>query len=105
MRIINSIRDLLPVEVASVETEDEDAGPLAEAVHSIALNSHIYLHEIAGILCSLLYREPQEQSALVVSFVHPTMDDLSASFEAAKASRRQNIVFNHESTTAIFFDK
>ena len=87
VRIINSIRDLLPVEVAPIETEDKDADPLAEAVNNAAFNSHIYLHEIAGMLCSLLYKEPQEQSALLMSLVRPMMDDLSASFETAKATQ------------------
>ncbi|KAL1668161.1 armadillo-type protein [Schizophyllum commune] len=87
VRIINSIRDLLPVEVAPIETEDKDADPLAEAVNNAAFNSHIYLHEIAGMLCSLLYKDPQEQSALLMSLVRPMMDDLSASFETAKATQ------------------
>lgn len=87
VRIINSIRDLLPVEVGPIETEDKDADPLMEAVNNATFNSHIYLHETAGILCSLLFKEPQEQSALLMTLVRPMMDDLSASFETAKATR------------------
>ncbi|KAL1738251.1 hypothetical protein HDZ31DRAFT_21984, partial [Schizophyllum fasciatum] len=87
VRIINSIRDLLPIEVAPIETEDKDADPLAEAVNNAAFNSHIYLHETAGILCSLLFKEPQEQSALLMTLVRPMMDDLSATFATAKATQ------------------
>lgn len=75
--IAESIRDLLPIEVHLADPDDLETDLLTDSVKDSAFDSQLYLYETVGILCSLLFKTPQEQAALLLSFVKPLMDDLS----------------------------
>ncbi|KAG6842293.1 pre-tRNA nuclear export protein [Blastosporella zonata] len=81
--ITQSIQDLLPIEVELSEPEDTDENPITEAVKSSAFDSQLYLYETTGILCSLLFRSPEQQAALLLSLVKPLMDELSINLQAS----------------------
>ncbi|KAF9468102.1 armadillo-type protein [Collybia nuda] len=81
--IIDNIRDLLVIEVEIPELEDSDADLLAESVKSSSFDSQLYLYETAGILCSLVFKAPEQQSALLLSLVKPLMDELSVNLQAS----------------------
>ncbi|KAF8071976.1 armadillo-type protein [Lyophyllum atratum] len=81
--IIQSIRDLLPIEVELPDMDDADEDPLTEAVKGSAFDSQLYLYETAGILCSLLFKAPEQQATLLLSLVKPLMDELSINLQAS----------------------
>ncbi|RDB26055.1 Exportin-T [Hypsizygus marmoreus] len=81
--IIQSIQDLLPIEVEIPEMDETEEDPLTEAVKSSTFDSQLYLYETAGILCSLLFKMPEQQTSLLLSLVKPLMDDLSINLQAS----------------------
>lgn len=81
--IVASMQDLLPIVVEVPELEDSDEDLLTEAVKSPLFDSQLYLYETAGVLCSLLYKSPEQQSALLLSLVKPLMDELSINLQAS----------------------
>lgn len=72
------MRDLLPITAEIPEPEDADVDLLLEAVKSSNFESQLYLFETSGILCSLVYRTPDQQASILLSLVKPLMDNLSA---------------------------
>ncbi|KAG5638768.1 pre-tRNA nuclear export protein [Sphagnurus paluster] len=90
--IIQSIRDLLPIQIELPEFDDTEEDPLTEAVKSSAFDSQLYLFETAGILCSLLFKSPEQQGSLLLSLVKPLMDELSVNLHASSAKGGQDIV-------------
>jgi exportin-T len=86
--IIDSMRDLLEVHIELPELEEATQKEiLAEAVASPGLfDSQLYLFETAGILVSLLFKTPEQQSALLLSLVKPLLDDLSSNLQIAVKS-------------------
>jgi exportin-T len=81
--IIASVQDLLQIEVEIPKLDDSEADLLAEVARSSAFDSQLYLYETAGILCSLLFKSPEEQASLLLSLVKPLMDELSVNLQAA----------------------
>ncbi|TFK72889.1 ARM repeat-containing protein [Pluteus cervinus] len=82
--ILGSIRDLLSVRVKLPELDDPESDLLTEAAKSPELDSQLYLFETAGVLTSLLYRTPQQQSTILLELVKPLLDDLSVALPEAK---------------------
>jgi exportin-T len=81
VKIMGSIRDLLPIEVRIPELEDPESDLLAEAVKNSVFDSQLYLYETVATLCSLLFKTPEQQAALLLSFVKPLLDELSVSLQ------------------------
>jgi len=84
--IIDSMRDLLPIVAEIPEPEEPETDVLAEAIKDSAFSSQLYLFETTGILCSLLYKNPSQQSAVLLSLVKPLMEDLSMNFQAFRTN-------------------
>lgn len=82
VNIVNSVRDLLPITAEIPEPEDAEVDLLLEAVKNSTFESQLYLFETSGILCSLVYRTPDQQASILLSLVKPLMDDLSANIQA-----------------------
>ncbi|TFK40342.1 KapM protein [Crucibulum laeve] len=79
--IINGIRDLLPITVEIPEQEEPETDLLTEAVKSSAFDSQLYLYETAGTLCSLIFKTPEQQAAMLLSLVKPLMNELSVNLQ------------------------
>jgi exportin-T len=80
--IANSFRDLLPITATLPDPEEVEIDLLTDAVKDSTFDSQLYLYETIGILCSLMFRNPQEETELLMSFVQPLMDDLSSSLSS-----------------------
>ncbi|KAF8227304.1 ARM repeat-containing protein [Tricholoma matsutake] len=80
--IIASVEDLLRIDVEIPKLDDSEADLLTEMVSS-AFDSQLYLYETAGILCSLLFKTPEQQASLLLSLVKPLMAELSVNLQAA----------------------
>ncbi|KNZ81909.1 Exportin-T [Termitomyces sp. J132] len=81
--ITQSILDLLPIQVEIQENDESEEDPIADAVKNSTFDSQLYLYETAGILCSLLFRSPEQQAVLFLSLVKPLMDELSINLHAS----------------------
>ncbi|KAG6879880.1 pre-tRNA nuclear export protein [Termitomyces sp. T32_za158] len=81
--IAQNILDLLPIQVEIQESDESEGDPIADAVKSSTFDSQLYLYETAGILCSLLFRSPEQQTALFLSLVQPLLDELSINLQAS----------------------
>lgn len=79
---IASMQDLLPIVVEIPEPEEPETDLLTEATKDSTFSSQLYLYEATGTLCSLMFRTPAEQRAILLSSVKPLMDDLSVNFQA-----------------------
>ncbi|KAH9849715.1 ARM repeat-containing protein [Lenzites betulinus] len=88
VQLLNSIRDLLVIEVELPELENPDSQDmLQEAVSAPSIfDSQLYLFEATGTLVSLLYRTPDEAAALLLSVVRPLLDELSMSLQSVKGA-------------------
>lgn len=83
--IIESIRDLLVVQVEVPELEEGDQDILTEAVNSPSVfDAQLYLFETVGALVSIFYKTPDQASALLSSVVKPLLEDLSVNLQAVK---------------------
>jgi len=86
--VIDSIRDLLHIHVKIPELENENPSQqeiLDEAIANPGIfDSQLYLFETVGILLSLLFRVPEQQSTLLLTIVKPLLDDLSANLQTAR---------------------
>ena len=80
--IANSFRDLLLIVPKLPDPEEVETDMLTDAVKDATFDSQLYLYETIGILCSIMFKSPQEESELLMSFVQPLMDDLSSSLTA-----------------------
>lgn len=75
---------MIQVELPVLE-DPESQDILSEAVVASTLfDSQLYLFEAAGTLVSLLYRTPDQASALLLSVVRPLLDELSVNLRAVK---------------------
>lgn len=90
--ILDSVRDLLPIEVLIPEPEDSDLDPLSEAIKDMTFESQLYLYETAGILCSLLSKNHEQQSSVLLSLVKPLMEELSENFQHFTTKGPEDIV-------------
>lgn len=94
VNLINGVRDLLPVQVDIPELEDPlEQDLLTEAAANPgAFEPQLYLFETVGTLCSLLFRTPEQQSALLLTVVQPLLDDLSVNLQAFRAKGAQDVL-------------
>ncbi|KAJ2924870.1 hypothetical protein H1R20_g12240, partial [Candolleomyces eurysporus] len=83
--IVNSMRDLLPIEVEIPEPEEPEGDLLSEAIKSTMFDSQLYLFETVGILTSVTSKNPEQQGALLLSLVKPLMEELSANLQLFRA--------------------
>ncbi|KAF8638342.1 hypothetical protein AX17_002362 [Amanita inopinata Kibby_2008] len=90
--ILDSLRDLLTVQVRIPEPEDAELDLLSEAIRDSAFDSQLYLFETAGILCSLLFKNPEQQTRVLLSLVKPLMDELSKNFQAFNTRGPEDII-------------
>lgn len=89
VNIVDGIRDLLVIEVELPEPDDttdpEKRDILTEATNNPGLfEPQLYLFETVGILASLLFKTPEQQTAMLLSVVKPLLDDLSVNLQMAK---------------------
>jgi len=89
--IIDSIRDLLHVQVDIPELEEPEQDLLTEATQSGSFDAQLNLFETVGTLVSLL-KNPSEQAVLLRSLVTPLMDELSVNFQAFRANGAADII-------------
>jgi exportin-T len=87
--LLESIRDLLPIEVDIPELENpEQQDLLTEAIKNPGLfDSQLYLFETAGVLISLFWRSTEQSASLLLSIVKPLMSELSVNLQAVETSR------------------
>ncbi|KAK2463400.1 hypothetical protein APHAL10511_004486 [Amanita phalloides] len=90
--ILDSLRDLISIEVRIPETEDGDLDPLSEAVKDTIFDSQLYLYETTGILCSLLSKDHERQTKVLLSLVKPLMNELSEYFQRFTLEGSEDIV-------------
>ncbi|OCH95393.1 ARM repeat-containing protein [Obba rivulosa] len=92
LSLLDGMRDLLNVQVELPELENpEQQDLLAEAVANPGIfDSQLYLFETAGTLISLLYKNPEQSGALLLSVMRPLLDELSANLQAVKG--REDVV-------------
>lgn len=90
--IIDSMRDLLPIVAEIPEPEEPETDVLAEAITNSSFDSQLYLFETVGSLCSLLFKNPTQQSSVLLSLVKPLMDDLSVNFQAFRTNGPTDLV-------------
>ncbi|KAJ3766289.1 armadillo-type protein [Lentinula raphanica] len=81
--ILQSIRDLLAIEVVIPEPEEVEVDFMTDAVKSSSFDAQLYLFETLGILISLLFKNPPQQNGLLLSFVKPLMDELSGALQGS----------------------
>lgn len=89
---IASLRDLLPIVVEIPEPEEPETDLLSEAIKDSTFNSQLYLYETTGTLCSLIFKTPSEQAAMLLSLVKPLMDDLSLNFQAFRSNGPSDLI-------------
>lgn len=92
VNIVGSFRDLLPIEVQIPVAEDSETDLLAEAMKSSAFDSQLYLYETVGILCSLVFKNPEQMATLLLSFVKPLMEELSNNLQASTKGGQVDLV-------------
>ncbi|KAJ4477161.1 armadillo-type protein [Lentinula aciculospora] len=90
--ISQSIRDLLTIGVYIPEPDEVEVDLLTDAVKSSAFDAQLYLFETLGILISLLFKNPPDQKALLLSFVKPLMDDLSSALQGSASLNIKELI-------------
>ncbi|KAF9267725.1 ARM repeat-containing protein [Marasmius fiardii PR-910] len=80
--IAESLRDLLAIQIELPNPDEVEVDVLTDAVKSSAFDAQLYLFETIGILCSLLFKDPDQTKTLLLSFVKPLMDELSEALQA-----------------------
>jgi exportin-T len=92
VNILESLRDLLSIDVQIPEPDDADLDPLSEAVKDTSFDSQLYLYETAGILSSLLSKNHEQQTSVLLSLVKPLMEGLSENFQSFNSKGPEDIV-------------
>ncbi|EGN99272.1 hypothetical protein SERLA73DRAFT_54418 [Serpula lacrymans var. lacrymans S7.3] len=86
--LIESIRDVLVIQIELPELESPEQDMLTEAIRNPgAFDSQLYLYETVGVLLSLLFKSPEQQAALLLSVLTPLMDDLSLNLRLTKGAQ------------------
>ncbi|KAJ8072513.1 pre-tRNA nuclear export protein [Marasmius tenuissimus] len=80
--IAESLRDLLTIQVEVPSPDDVEVDLLTDAVKGSSFDAQLYLFETIGILCALLFKDPDQTKSLLLSFVKPLMDELSEALQA-----------------------
>lgn len=85
LELLEGVRDLLEPKVELPELEDpEEQDLLEEAVRNPGLfDSQLYLFETVGVFLSLLSKDPQQQSSLLLSIARPLLDELARSLQTS----------------------
>ncbi len=87
-KLIQSLRDVLVIQVDLPELESPDQDLLAEAIkHPGIFDAQLYLFETVGTLVSLFYKSPEQRNELLSSITNPMLDDLSQNLRAAKGTQ------------------
>ncbi|GJJ08694.1 hypothetical protein Clacol_002913 [Clathrus columnatus] len=77
VRLLDSIRDALVIQVELPELESPDQDILFEAVNEPSVfDSQLYLFEAAGTLVSLTYSVPDQQAAFLRSLTKPLLEEM-----------------------------
>ncbi|KAH8831825.1 armadillo-type protein [Flagelloscypha sp. PMI_526] len=82
--LVNSIRDLLPIHIIPKQPNDHDSNstiddPLLELTVDPTFESQLYLFQAVGTACSLVFRNPEQHSSLLLSVYKPLLTDLEDS--------------------------
>lgn len=83
--IVDSLRDLLPIRITPAPAKEHDSNatiqdPLIQLTHhDKVFEAQMYLYEAVGNACSLVYKTPEQQSALLLSTYTPLMTELEES--------------------------
>ncbi|EKM58374.1 uncharacterized protein PHACADRAFT_117257 [Phanerochaete carnosa HHB-10118-sp] len=86
--LIQSIRDLLTIQVELPELESPEQDLLEEAIKNPGIfDAQLYLFETVGTLVSLFHKTPEQRTTLLSSIVTPLLDELSRDLLAAKGSK------------------
>ena len=95
VNVIDGIRDLLQVHVKIPELENDNPTQqeiLDEAAANPGIfDSQLYLFETVGILLSVLFKNPEQQSALLLTIVKPLLDELSINLQILTKSSQDVI--------------
>ncbi|KAL6302369.1 ARM repeat-containing protein [Sparassis latifolia] len=88
LSLLEGMRDLLVIIVELPELEDpQQQDLLTEAVKNPGIfDAQLYLFETAGTLVSLLYKTPDQATALLLTIVKPLLEDLSTNLQAIKGA-------------------
>lgn len=84
--LLNDIRDVLVIEVTLPELENpQEQNLLTEAINAAGVfDKQLYLFETVGLLDSLLFKNQDETTAVLQSFVQPLLDELESNLKAIK---------------------
>lgn len=87
--LLNGVRDLLVIEVELPELENPaEQDLLTEAINNSGVfDSQLHLYEVVGLLVSLCFKNADEHTALLLSFVQPLLDELEANLQAIKSAQ------------------
>ncbi|KAI0690003.1 ARM repeat-containing protein [Cytidiella melzeri] len=86
-KLIDSIRDVLVIQVELPELDSAEQDLLVEAIkHPGIFDAQLYLFETVGTLVSLFYKTPEQRNDLLSSIVKPILDDLSRDLQAVKGT-------------------
>jgi exportin-T len=85
LELLEGVRDLLEPKVELPELDDPaDQDLLQEAIKNPGIfDSQLYLFETVGVFLSLLYKNPQQQAASLLSVVQPWLDELGRNIQVA----------------------
>lgn len=83
---------MLSIDVRIPEPDDADLDLLSEAVKDTSFDSQLYLYETAGILSSLLSKNHEQQTSVLLSLVKPLMEELSENFQSFTSKGPEDIV-------------
>lgn len=95
VNIIESIRDVLTIEVQIPEPDEVEIDPLTDAVKSSTFDSQLYLYETTGTLCTCLPKESDQQGTLLLSCVKPLMANLSDCLQVVKGGSQEVVPIVH----------
>ncbi|PFH52965.1 hypothetical protein AMATHDRAFT_55850 [Amanita thiersii Skay4041] len=83
--LITSLRDLLSITARIPEPEEAELDLLSEAVKDSVAESQLYLFETSGLLCSLLFKNNERQTTILLSLVEPLIEVLNTNYRLFQA--------------------
>ncbi|KAA1467486.1 ARM repeat-containing protein [Dentipellis sp. KUC8613] len=83
--LLEGIRDTLVIEAELPELENPEDDLLTVAVKNSYFEAQLYMFETVGILISLFGKSSDQTAAVLLSFVKPLLDELSANLQAIKS--------------------
>ncbi|EIN04838.1 ARM repeat-containing protein [Punctularia strigosozonata HHB-11173 SS5] len=90
LELLEGVRDLLEPKVDLPELDDPaEQDLLEEAIRNPGIfDSQLYLFETVGVFISLLYKNPAQQAASLLSIVQPWLDELGRSLQVAGSAQK-----------------